>query len=160
VDYITNKEYYSNLGLNELEIFKYCNLNNKPKDKDEEEYKKQWLKKPKQNFHKQPILTLRTKTNKAHQGIIDKTRPYQSEWCLIDTDNNFTYKNKIYTLNKCLEQYQGRVVILNPKARKSAKITETIYDMDKIWVLEQDGNTYYYDMNIEKIDNNMITLVK
>jgi len=83
--------------------------------------------------HKHNLLYSNWNNNKP---LIDVSLPYKAEWCYIDSDNCFIFSDVYYNI----------------------KNLEKDDNMDHILVLEQRGNRYYFDMNINQINNNDIKI--
>lgn len=76
------------------------------------------------------------------EGLIDVEKPYTSKWCLINTDNEFYFENQKYIIDKKVKQYKVK--------------RDNQCEMDKILCIKQDGKIYFFDMNIDQIDNKLI----
>lgn len=93
------------------------------------------------------------KVGKYHwkrKGLIDHEKPYDSKWCIVDTENVFEFQDNKYEISKEVSQYNIRVKKPNYDDYKLD------YQMDKILVYEQDGNLFFFDQNIKQINDNMI----
>lgn len=99
-------------------------------------------------FYKQP-----GQYKYKRNGIIDSNKPYEKKWCIIDSNNTFHFKNNTYFIDN-VKQYGKKVRHQNLDDYKN------IFSMDKILVLEQDSNVYYFDMNINRINNDNIIKIK
>ncbi len=76
--------------------------------------------------------------------LIDGERPYKAEWCLVDTENVFKFNGEKLMIDKSVKQYRvGR---------------DNSSEMEKILVLEQDGERYYFDEKINYIQNKKIII--
>lgn len=75
-------------------------------------------------------------------GLINHEKPYNSKWCVVDTENTFEFDNSIYKISDETQQY---------KINKDGKS-----QMDQVLVYEQDGQVYFFDQNIRQIENNNI----
>lgn len=73
--------------------------------------------------------------------LINPTRFYESKWFLVNTSNEFIRKGITYTIDKSVKEY---------------KKVRDYYKMDKILVVEQDSNTYYFDQDIDPIPTSKI----
>jgi hypothetical protein len=71
-----------------------------------------------------------------HKRLINPEIPYQSSWCYVYADNVFYFNNRKFIIDKSIYDKQSK--------------------MDKILVFKQDNNLYYFNMNINRIDNNYI----
>ena len=74
-------------------------------------------------------------------GLIDKKKPYKQEWCVVNTLNDFEFDGEKYWINDVPQYDVGE---------------DNQCEQDRILVLEQDNNRYYFDMNIDRIDNKHI----
>lgn len=111
-----------------------------------------WLNKAFKTVCGTNLYTYKTAKIKGNpNGIIDKTKPYTSKWCLLDAEGVFIYNKCKYKLSELVKQYQGKEVKINRRGEY-----ETRYDMDKILVFEQDGIINFYDELINNINNNFI----
>ena len=91
-----------------------------------------------------------TKLIKGRKGIIDKTKSYIASWCTVDTENNFIFNNNKYKINEEVSQYTIR------KKKPKFDDYKNDYQMDKILVYKQDGQMFFFDQNIDRIDNDLI----
>ncbi len=91
-----------------------------------------------------------TKIIKGKDGLIDKTKPYLAEWCVVNTDNEFIFKKEIYKISKEVKQYNIR----NKKPKFDDYKND--YQMDKILVYEQNEKLFFFDQNIDRIKNDCI----
>ena len=78
----------------------------------------------------------------CRKGIIDNTKPYKSQWCVVDANNIFEFDNCKYHISGKVKQFD---IGKNDK-----------YKMDKILVYEQDNNIHFFDQNIDRIENKFI----
>ena len=71
----------------------------------------------------------------------------------VDTDNRFVLLGKTYELDvgKCA-QYAPRFI-------KTHDGDDTLYDMDKVNCFVQRGHVYFYDMNMDKIDDDAVCVM-
>lgn len=113
---------------------------------DEEKLKK-WNNSYAKNVIGDYIYDVEYKKIKANKnGLIDKNRLYISQWCAVDTENIFKFKNNKYKIDESYKQYSvGK---------------DNQCEMDKILCFEQDNNIYFFDMNINQLTNNLIAEVK
>lgn len=125
----TNKEIYDKNNI------KY------PKFKNDKDLKK-WLNKSYKNIYGEKIWDYKMVEYGGHKGIINPNRPYISKWCVVDTRNIFEFQNKKYMISKNIKQYQ---------VGKDNKC-----EMDMILVFEQDGNMYFFDQDINEINEKYI----
>lgn len=93
-----------------------------------------------------------TKKIPARKGMIDKSKPYISEWCAVDTENIFESQGSKYKISESVLQYNIRTKMPRFDDYKND------YQMDQVLVYEQDNNLYFFDQNIEQIDNKNITI--
>lgn len=77
--------------------------------------------------------------------LIDTKKKYTSEWCLVSTENEFDFLGDRLKLDKTAKQY---------KASKDGS-----YQMDKILAIRQNGKTYFFDENIDQVENQKIKIV-
>ena len=87
------------------------------------------------------------------EGLIDWSKPYMSEWCVVDTENTFIFNEVKYKIGKDIVQYNIR------KKKPNYDDYKNDYQMDQILVYEQDNKLYFFDQNIEQIDNNKILIL-
>lgn len=94
-----------------------------------------------------------TKRISARKGLIDKENPYISEWCVVDTENVFEFEGNKYKISEDVKQYKVRA--------KKPKYDDykLDYQMDQILVYEQDDNLFFFDQNINQIENNKVIKV-
>lgn len=90
------------------------------------------------------------RTIKGRQGLIDKSKPYTAKWCIVDTENIFLFNEQEYKIDKSVRQYNPR----NKKPKYDDYRND--YNMDKILVYEQNGNMFFFDQNIDRIENELI----
>lgn len=76
------------------------------------------------------------------EGIISPTLPYTSNWCLVDVDNTFEFNECKYKISNEVKQYERN---------KNGE-----YEMDKILIYQQGDNLYFFDQNIDIINNEYI----
>lgn len=120
---------------------------------DKKEYKK-LANKPFRNLHGENLYEYRPHTIKGNKkGIIDRSKPYKWEWSYVWADNVFEFDGSKYRIDDSVEQYQGKLTKMN---RKKVPDMEVRYEMDKILIFEQDGQRYYFDQKINRLDNNLI----
>jgi hypothetical protein len=133
------------------------NDNEKPKInqvfENEQELSK-WKDKPYKNLHGANVYEVRPKLYKGNNGLIDPSLPYNSSWYYVYADNTFKYNDAVYKLDSSLSQYQGKEVKISRKGD-----TELRYDMDNILVLEQNGQKFFFDMNIDRVSEEFVKLV-
>lgn len=87
------------------------------------------------------------------KGLINPNNPYTAEWCIVDTENIFEFHGNKYKINKSVKQYNTRT----KKPRYDDYKND--YKMDKILVYDQDGKMYFFDQNIDRINNDLIELI-
>ena len=116
-----------------------------------EDRNRQKMKQLKNKYEKQIRKWKYTKTYKFNNlyileaktsGIIDTSFPYSFDWCHIDTENVFIYEDVKYQIDFSLSQY------------KCDSDNQCI--QDKILILSQNDKLYFYDMDINQIDNDLI----
>lgn len=73
--------------------------------------------------------------------LINPEKPYKSEWCLVNTDNEFAFNGVTYRISDEVEQYKV--------------YEDNQCDMERILVMEQD-NIYFFDEDIFPIDEKLI----
>lgn len=78
------------------------------------------------------------------QGLINHEKPYNSKWCVVDVENVFEFSGSKYRISDSVQQY---------KINKDNKS-----QMDRILVYEQDGKLFFFDQNIEQIEDNKILI--
>lgn len=83
-------------------------------------------------------------------GTIDKTKPYIAEWCIVDTENEFEFKENKCKIDEGVAQYSIRMKKPNYDDYKSD------YQMDRILVYEQENDLYFYDQNINQMSSDDI----
>ena len=111
--------------------------------------------KPYRNLHGENVYQYRKRRIKGNnKGIIVPNASYSSDWCYVWADNVFELNEKKYRIHDKVEQYAGVEVKINRKGG-----TEIRYDMDKILVYEQEGIKYYFDQQINRIDNKYIEAI-
>ncbi|MGE5438098.1 MAG: hypothetical protein ACM3O3_12870 [Syntrophothermus sp.] len=76
----------------------------------------------------------------SRKGIIDINIPYISKWCYVDSYNNFEFNNIKYIIDNKCNSYKG--------------------SMDYILCFKQNNKYYFFDNNIDIIDNALIAEVK
>lgn len=76
------------------------------------------------------------------QGLINHKKPYNSKWCVVDTDNAFEFNDSKYIISDDLKQY---------KINRDNKS-----QMDQILVYEQEDNLFFFDQNIRQIESENI----
>lgn len=74
--------------------------------------------------------------------LINPERPYRADWYIVDTDNVFVRDGVSHVISSNLSQYNV------------GKDNEA--SMDRILVMEQDNEVYYFDQNIDGIDAKFI----
>lgn len=77
----------------------------------------------------------------GNKGLIDKSKPYISKWCLVDTDNKFTFNDIGFIIDKSVEQY------------KVGK--DNVSEMDTIlaYYIPDKNEYYFFDENIDEIQS-------
>jgi hypothetical protein len=170
-EYREQKKYYKkfktnkkNLKYNKInkiyssvdkKIIEYKKLNNKeiydknniqyPEFNSKEELEK-WLIKPFLNLHKENIYDIHNKNIIGHDGYINNRQTYKWDWCYVNTDNIFTFNNHKYKISDEVKQYKV--------------YEDNQCEMDIILVFEQNGNQFFFDMNINNIKNKFIMTIK
>ena len=97
------------------------------------------------------VLDKSTKIIKGRDGLIDKSRPYVAKWCIVNTESEFIFHGNKYKISTEVKQY-------NPRSKKPKYDDyKNDYQMDRILVYEQDGQMFFFDQNIDRIDNDSIT---
>ena len=94
-----------------------------------------------------------TKVISSRKGIIDKTKHYVSEWCAVDTENIFTFQDKKHKISEDVSQY----TIRTKKPRYDDYKSD--YQMDQILVYEQEGELFFFDQDIQQLEDNKITVL-
>jgi len=102
-----------------------------------------WKNKIFKNIYGDPVFELDCKSIPPRGGILNKNIPYTSKWCYVDTNNVFVYNNMKYKINNNVTQYMF-------------DCKNEIYNMDKILVYEQNNKLYFFDMNIDQIEDKYI----
>lgn len=104
------------------------------------------------DFVKEKWIYCDKKYQITKKRLINPKQPYVAKWCLVDTDGVFEFNKQKYLISNELKQYQKKEI--------SYKIFKDEYEMDKILVIEQGNKKYYFDQNIECIDNKYIKSIK
>lgn len=134
--FISNKKHKSKLNkINEI----YSQ-----EEREIEDYEKNIIS---NNFHTWNKVT---KIIPKRDGVIDKARPYISEWCIVDTENIFTFQSEEYRISEDVKQYNIRLKMPRFDDYRND------YKMDKILVFKQDNKLYFYDQNINIINKDNI----
>lgn len=91
-----------------------------------------------------PIFIDKPYTIGGNKGIIDKSKPYISAWCTVDTDNEFTFNGKSFVIDKKVSQYQPD--------RKG------YYAMDKIlcYFIPHENQYHFFNQDVEQIDDKFV----
>ena len=71
--------------------------------------------------------------------------PYQATHCVVNIDNEFMYKNNKYKIDESLEQYKVYDI---PTLNKA--------EMDSIVIIEQNGNTFYFDQKLNSLESGLV----
>jgi hypothetical protein len=98
------------------------------------------------NAYRQAILDAEYITIGNQKGIIDKSKPYTSEWCLVDTSNTFTFGGRLYQIDNKVKQYKVQA--------------DNKSEMDKILCILVDGELIFFDQNIDAINNKSVKQVQ
>lgn len=139
---LTNKDVF---GLNEL-----LNMRKKLNLVTEQDYTA-WLEKPAKNLFNQNIFTIKKKTYKGWQGIINTDIPYISKWCYVNSIGEFEFNSKKYLIDiEKIPQYQD---IRKDKYLKN----ESGWSMDNIYCVEQEEKLYFWDMDIVQLCDKYIS---
>lgn len=94
------------------------------------------------DFVKERWIYCNPKYQITKSGLINSEEPYVAKWCLVDTENLFEFEGNKYKIDEKVEQY---------------KVNEdNMAEMDKILVIKQYDNEFYFDQNIERINNKYI----
>jgi hypothetical protein len=96
------------------------------------------------NYYKKP-----QKDHFIRNGIINSYEPYEAIWVNIDNNNEFIYNSEIYLIDNH-QSYKPQ------KRYKRYDDYKDMYKMDKVLVIEQYSNLYFFDMDIYQIDNKYI----
>lgn len=129
-----------------------------------------WLNKPLKNVFNQNVYNNKEKVYGGWKGIVDINKPYFSKWCYVNSVGEFifskTVKKEILINNikchvDCIINTKYKIDIDNvPQYQDIRKDkyykNESGWSMDNIFCVEQDNKIYFWDMNIEKIDNRFI----
>lgn len=102
-------------------------------------------KKPVKNIFGQAIFDAEYVTIGGQKGLIDRSKPYISEWCIVDTENKFKFNNTKFQIDESVKQYEVS--------------TDNKCLMDSVLCIHVDGKTHFYDANVDQIDNNLIKQV-
>jgi hypothetical protein len=79
---------------------------------------------------------------------------HTARWCLVSTDNIFYFNDKVYRIDDSVKQYT-----VTGKACKNGSDWNNFSNnatMERILCYMDDGEMFFYDENINQIDNNMI----
>lgn len=86
------------------------------------------------------------------QNIVgNKPNVYLVEWCLVNTDNEFTFDMYDCKIDQSVKQY----TVINKAIKVDGKWNDGTNDaqMDKILVIASTGGHFeFYDENIDRID--------
>jgi hypothetical protein len=107
------------------------------------------------NWIKNNWQNLDIKYNIEKEGLIDSEKPYLAKWCLVDINNEFIFKDKKYKISDKVEAYKYDENIVNNATEKC-----NYYSMDKILLIEQFNQLYYFDNNINMINPKYIIVLE
>jgi len=74
-----------------------------------------------------------------------------SQWCYVNTDNEFTFMDKVLIIDLDVEQYK-----VHNKAGEVEDFTNEAYMEEILVVLSKDGSIKFYDQNYDYIDDNKV----
>lgn len=97
------------------------------------------------NVYGQSVLDAEYTTIGNQKGLIDKSKPYVSEWCLVDTNNDFSFNGKNYKVDKKVKQY------------KVEKDNQS--QMDKILCILVNDELHFFDQNIDEVNSKHVKQV-
>jgi hypothetical protein len=74
-----------------------------------------------------------------------------SQWCYVNTDNEFTFMGSVFVIDSSVEQYK-----VHNKAGEVEDFTNEAYMEDILAVLSKDGNIKFYDQNFDLIQDGKV----
>lgn len=102
------------------------------------------------------MTKLRSKFQKLHSMMVNKSNVKQVKWCIVDTENKFVVDGVTFEIDASVEQY----AVENKPVYAGSNWNDWTNDaqMDKILVITlYDGDYFeFYDENIEEIDPHKI----
>lgn len=98
-------------------------------------------KKPLKNIMNQPVFDAVPHRVGGHKGLVDLSKKYVSKWCLVDTDNKFTFMDKQYVIDESVSQYAV------------GEDNNSSMDMVLCYYMPDEDRCYFFDQNVEPIDS-------
>jgi hypothetical protein len=74
-----------------------------------------------------------------------------SQWCYVNTDNEFTFMGSVFVIDKSVEEYK----VVN-KAGETEDFTNEAYMEEVLAVLGQDGIVRFYNQNYDHIEDSNV----
>jgi hypothetical protein len=87
-------------------------------------------------------INIKPRVHIKYDRLIDPKNPYIVSWCNVDENNEFFFNEKIFTV--IAKQYT---------AKKKGNL---YFVQDKILCYFQDNHYFFFDMNIDRINENDI----
>lgn len=114
-----------------------------------------WQNSNAKNIFNENILIDKCMKIDGRKSIIDTTKPYIAEWCIVDIDNKFIFKGVHYKIDDQVEQYK----VWNTSKIENNELNDFTNEslMDKILCIYSEDKYYFFDENIDRIKNNSIT---
>ncbi|GIN25567.1 hypothetical protein FDF40_04595 [Clostridium sporogenes] len=74
-----------------------------------------------------------------------------TQWCYVNTDNEFRFMDKIFTISNKVEEYK-----VHNKAGTIDDYTNEAYMEEILVSIDDDGRLHFYNQNYDLIDNKFV----
>lgn len=77
-----------------------------------------------------------------------------TEWCYVDTENNFVFMNKLFNIDESLSDYK-----VHNKSGDVENYTNESYMEEILVTVNKSNQLKFYNQNYDKIENGMVKVV-
>lgn len=105
------------------------------------------------DWFKEDWIEYKSPLNTYVKRLIDPNKPKVVKWCLVDTENVFEFNNKKFTISNNIKNYQVRNKVVYSDGKLNNFTNEC--DMEQVlsFYIPHEDKYYFFDENINRIDN-------
>jgi hypothetical protein len=93
------------------------------------------------------------KLTKLKKSTAIIARSKASQWCYVNTENEFTFMNKIFTISESVEDYK-----VHNKAGNVEDYTNEAYMEEILVTIDLEDNLKFYNQNYDAIENKLVNV--
>jgi hypothetical protein len=79
------------------------------------------------------------------------THAKATQWCYVDTDNEFEFMNQSFVISETVEEYK-----VHNKAGRVEDYTNEAYMEDILVVIDNDNKLHFYNQNYDVVENKFV----